>query len=172
MYCAPHAYAHYANTRATRSQSLSIMVQIAIKLSERAGEWGLVELQGQLETRDQVPFDDMHIGDLHFDSRGVPSLIIGHHLLTGKVVNLEKPFAVLKKIGGRRREAEDEAVPRLPASPTEAMDVDGGPTMEGEAGCVLPGATEYEVIALITRKIIFKNRPKPIITKTLPRKIR
>jgi hypothetical protein len=30
-------------------------------------EWGIVELQGQLETKDGLKFDDLHIGDLHFD---------------------------------------------------------------------------------------------------------
>ena len=39
----------------------------------------------------------MHVGDLYFNSEGVASLIIGHHLLTGKVVDLEKPFAVLQR---------------------------------------------------------------------------
>ena len=43
------------------------MVQILLRLSEKTGEWGLVELQGQLETRHQVPLDNMHVGDLHFD---------------------------------------------------------------------------------------------------------
>ena len=43
------------------------MVQILLRLSEQTGEWGLVELQGQLETRHQAPLDNMHVGDLHFD---------------------------------------------------------------------------------------------------------
>ncbi len=145
------------------------MVQIVIKLSERAGEWGLVELQGQLETRDQLPFDDMHIGDLHFDSRGVPNMIIGHHLLAGKVVELEKPYAVLKKCGGRKRESTPLSA-SLNANgssvPSDTEDIE--PSLEGGSQT---GPTEYEVIALITKKIIFKNRPKPIITKALPRKI-
>ena len=44
-----------------------IMVQLVVRLSGSTGEWGLVELQGQLETRHGAPFDGMHLGDLHFD---------------------------------------------------------------------------------------------------------
>lgn len=105
-----------------------------------------MELQGELETRDEAACDGMHIGDLHFDSKGTPNLIIGHHLLTGKVVALEKPFAVLNK-----------------HKPTTNDDTSiNGSTQAG---------TEYEVVALLTQKIVFKNRPKPIITRSLPRKI-
>ena len=110
----------------------------------------MIELQGQLETRDQVPFDSMHIGDLHFDSRGTPSLIVGHHLLTGKIMTLDKPFAVLKK--------KSECT-----ASNEGVEWGLRPQSVG-------GTTKYEVVALITRKIIFKNRPKPIITKPLPKK--
>lgn len=131
------------------------MVQLLVRMCSGGAEWGLVELQGQLETRDQVPFNNMHIGDLHFDSRGTPSLIVGHHLLTGKVMQLEKPFAVLRK----KTMATDEA---------EAAG--GGMKVELGTGMGAGTRTEYEVVALITKKIIFKNRPKPIITKPLPRK--
>ena len=122
------------------------MVQLLVQMSAGGCEWGMVELQGQLETRDQVPFDNMHIGDLHFDNRGTPSLIVGHHLLTGKILELEKPFAVLRK------------------------KCSGTHGMESGTGMGLQSTGEYEVVALITKKIIFKNRPKPIITKPLPRK--
>ena len=142
-------------------------MQILIQLSDNLQEWGLVELQGQLETRDEIAFDNMHIGDLHFDSKGTPNLIVGHHLLTGKVVDLEKPFAVLKKtlaIGTTAfhssvLESDMELESDSPTSSTERSHSDSG-------------TSKYEVIALITKKIIFKNRPKPIITKTLPRKVR
>ncbi|KAH0619739.1 hypothetical protein JD844_000683 [Phrynosoma platyrhinos] len=63
----------------------------------------------------------------HF--QGVPVLIVGHHILYGKVVRLEKPFAVLTK---------------------------------ASAGEEPTG--NYSVTALIKRKLLFKTRPKPIIT--------
>ena len=77
--------------------------------------------------------------------QGTPSLIIGHHLLTGKVVELDKPLAVLAK---RSKDANNDA-----------MD---------HAGNQESGMIEYEIMALVRKKILFKNRPKPIITSTLP----
>ena len=135
------------------------MVQLLVRMCSGGAEWGLVEVQGQLETRDQVPFDNMHIGDLHFDSRGTPSLIVGHHLLTGKVLPLEKPFAVLRK---------KRVSPKFGDSEQGEMETE---IVTGMSSIGAGVKTEYEVVALITTKIIFKNRPKPIITKPLPRKL-
>lgn len=154
------------------------MPQIVLRLSDSHGGWGLVELQGQLETRDQVPFDDMHVGDLHFDPRGIPHLIIGHHLLDGKVVKLEKPLAVLRKKGRTSTTSAEERT----RDHSMELGCDGADSrsndesLQAEAGAVdhsvPPGEAcrEYEIIALITRKIIFKNRPKPIVTKKQPKK--
>lgn len=143
-------------------------MQIIIQMADHPGEWGIVELQGQLETRDEVSFDNMHIGNLHFDSRGTPNLIVGHHLLTGKVVELDKPFAVLKKtaVGGQSSSIPVSNVELESDTATSSMEY------ELEGADTGNGTSNYEIIALITKKIIFKNRPKPIITKTLPRKIR
>lgn len=130
---------------------VSTMVQVVIQMRDDAKEWGLVELQGQLETREQVAFDNMHIGDLHFDEKGV-HLIVGHHLLTGKVVELDRPYAILKKISEKDANEDEVQTERLQTSDS----------MKG---------TEYEVVALIFKKILFKNRPKPIITKKSVKKI-
>lgn len=142
-----------------------MMVQVLVCMPGEVGEWGLVELQGQLETRDQVPLDSMHIGDLHFDNRGIPNLILGHHLLTGKVVELEKPFAILKKTIGDTADTA-ESVADCP------MDLGSCVGVNSDADVAVKGpCTEYCVVALISKKIIFKNRPKPIITKTVVKKV-
>jgi chromosome transmission fidelity protein 8 len=56
-------------------------------------------------------------------------MIIGHHILHGKVQELEKPLVVITK------ENDDE--------PDENV--------------------KYSVTAVISKKLIFKTRPKPIV---------
>ncbi|XP_066937416.1 chromosome transmission fidelity protein 8 homolog [Macrobrachium rosenbergii] len=118
-------------------------MQIPIKLSaEEDGdlnEWVLLELQGDLESRTQEDMKNKFIGDLHFTKQGgIPVLIIGHHILYGKVQDLEKPFIYLRKISGAPQENCMDA--SIPVS-----------------------STEYSVEAVIQKKVLFKTRPKPII---------
>lgn len=74
-------------------------------------------------------------------------------MLTGKVMDLDKPLAVLSKTTQRSRRSHHQA------HEEEVIDQKSG------------NCSEYEVKALVRRKIIFKNRPKPIITSILPKHV-
>lgn len=104
-------------------------MQLLIKVGcSSVQEWSFIELQGVLETKENLPYDGLHIGDLHYSSNGSANLIVGHHLLTGKMVTLEQPIAVLRKV------------------------------------YIENNAPSYNVIAMITKKLVFKNRPKPLVS--------
>lgn len=88
-------------------------------------EWAAIEVQGELESRHHTPLECQYIGDLFATMKdNIPILIIGHHILYGKMLMFDKPIAVMKK----KQDAE-----------------------------------EYIVEAIIKKKLLFKNRPKPII---------
>ena len=65
---------------------------IYISGSKEFSELVLLELQGSIEFLS----DDLNIGSLSWKDE-IPTLVIGHHRLTGKVVYLTKPIYVLKK---------------------------------------------------------------------------
>lgn len=83
------------------------------------GELILIELQGALEIENQSPSGGQQLGTISFEPTRPdrPVLMISHHRLEGKFVNLVKPLAVLEKkvrpssvlmeVGNGKRRAED-----------------------------------------------------------------
>lgn len=81
-------------------KSIFRMVQYVVKSKDKIPKWTIVELQGELEVRngaDNNSFNGRYFGDLHFDASNTPILILGHHILQGKIQKLDKPFAVIEK---------------------------------------------------------------------------
>ncbi|XP_037071360.1 chromosome transmission fidelity protein 8 homolog [Pollicipes pollicipes] len=112
--------------------------------------WALIELQGDLESRSGSSLAGQLIGDLHFTRQGAPVLIVGHHILWGKVATLEKPLLVMEKGEAATREISVDAM--------ETEDAGAG------AEC------RYHVRAVVRKKILFRSRPKPIIAN-VPKKL-
>ncbi|KAJ4706060.1 Chromosome transmission fidelity protein 8 [Melia azedarach] len=122
-------------------------MQIRIKCScgaDSCPEWAILELQGIVEAQPsfQDRLQNLEIGQLcRPSSQENYTFTIGYHELTGSKVPLKKPFLVLKKV--------------------KLMDVDQR-NEDNSAG------TELEVVGIIRHRILFKTRPKALISKPQP----
>ena len=67
--------------------------------------------------------------------------MIGAHRLEGKRVPLAKPMAVVRRVDVAPDAAAD-------------MALDGGET---------PATPAYHVVAVVSDKLVFKNRPQPVV---------
>ncbi|KZT67471.1 hypothetical protein DAEQUDRAFT_694150 [Daedalea quercina L-15889] len=110
----------------------------------------LIELQGKLDVvgdnRGQL------IGTLRIDdATKKPTLLIGHHLLEGKLVNLQKPLAVLHR--HTASSSEGGSGYKLNTS------ADGSPLPRADQ------SVSWDVIAVVKRKMVFSRRPMPMVGK-------
>ncbi|KAN0065719.1 hypothetical protein ACQY0O_000849 [Thecaphora frezii] len=122
------------------------------------GELILVELQGSLEfPHPSNPAGGQVLGKFVFEDgrEDRPTLLISHHRLEGKFVNLTNPLAVLKKSHpspsshkDNEEEGEDQSQPRK----KPRCDTQPDPPMSG-----------YQVVTLVKRKILFSKRPEPVV---------
>lgn len=99
-----------------------------------------------------------------------PTLMIGHHLLEGKLVNLAKPLAVLHRHDARSPTRNDddaaEESEMEEAAPGSAMDVDGdvgGNVERGRGRGKDARAKSWDVVAVVRKKMVFAKRPMPMV---------
>ncbi|KJA19511.1 hypothetical protein HYPSUDRAFT_143687 [Hypholoma sublateritium FD-334 SS-4] len=112
----------------------------------------LIELQGALdvELTHARERDGRFVGTLSIDDAATrPSLLIGNHLLEGKIAVLPKPYAVLVRNGGPARGSDADADADEDA---DAMQASAGWTVRG----------------IVKKKIVFSKRPMPVMGKKLP----
>uniref|UniRef100_A0A914W5Z8 Chromosome transmission fidelity protein 8 homolog n=1 Tax=Plectus sambesii TaxID=2011161 RepID=A0A914W5Z8_9BILA len=112
-------------------------MQIPIRMTgDRIDEWVIIELQGALESSLGGDLSGKEIGTLSYTKEGAPVLIVGHHALFGKEVVLDKPLGVLvKKQQQQQQESQEQCAPA------------------------------FDIVASVKRKIVFKSRPRPIVTQ-------
>ncbi|KAG0543189.1 hypothetical protein BDA96_02G168700 [Sorghum bicolor] len=111
-------------------------------------EWAVVELQGVVQPQASFAGDirGLHIGRLcsapspSSSSKAGYTFTVGYHELAGTKVTLKKPLLVLRKKKVNAGCGEQEP-------PAAAEEV------------------ELEVIGIIRHKILFKDRPKALISK-------
>lgn len=128
-------------------------------------EWVIVEVQGDLETRNDNSMEGEFIGDLMYTKFGQPILIIGHHILHGREQKVEKPFAVLERVRKPLKTNEP--------NPNETVESLLNATQEHNDSTILDCTVAIEhktkvrtglfVRAIVKKKLVFKARPKPII---------
>lgn len=126
------------------SSNKSLLPQLA---QYGADELVLIELQGELEVEGDNA--GQVVGKLTVDENSKkPTLLIAHHLLEGKLVNLPKPLAVLHRPSSEVGVEESEDV---------EMDGTGRDESKQQRG--------WDVVAVVKRKMVFSKRPMPMVGK-------
>lgn len=79
-------------------------------------------------------------------SQKKPTLLIGYHLLEGKLVNLPKPIAILHRPPPlESSSANDDCIP--------------------DDGEDKTPPTSWDIVAVVKRKMVFAKRPMPMVGK-------
>jgi hypothetical protein len=114
-------------------------MRIIIKCENKPNEWCIIEVQGSVDPRKGEVLDGQTLGEFSVRD-GKAFLIIGTHELEGKETDLPKPIAVLSRHVSKVHLSEEEV-------------------KNGESN------VSMNVVGVIRKKYIFKNRPKPMVKK-------
>eukprot|EP01006_Ploeotia_vitrea_P011483 TRINITY_DN30565_c0_g1_i1.p1 TRINITY_DN30565_c0_g1~~TRINITY_DN30565_c0_g1_i1.p1 ORF type:complete len:130 (-),score=9.01 TRINITY_DN30565_c0_g1_i1:166-555(-) len=105
-------------------------------------KWEIIELQGTIATTDGSGLDGKTLGNIKVQANGKScELTLGKRCMDGEVVKLPKPLTVFRK--RKLQEIEEH----------------------GEAEIDQQAGVEYVAVGVITRKYLFKQRPKLVVAK-------
>lgn len=85
-----------------------------------------------------------------------PIMVIGRHLLEGKLVMLPHPIAVLEKRQLQSRQSEATNQIESTVKKSEALEDD---MMSSQLNLPKESSTTYDIATILTRKIVFSKRP-------------
>eukprot|EP01126_Amoeba_proteus_P015081 TRINITY_DN166_c1_g1_i1.p1 TRINITY_DN166_c1_g1~~TRINITY_DN166_c1_g1_i1.p1 ORF type:complete len:106 (-),score=18.10 TRINITY_DN166_c1_g1_i1:239-556(-) len=71
-------------------------MSVLIRCPEDPSEWGIIELQGVVIPKMSPTLDGESLGYLEIKNN-IPVLVIGNHILRGKIETLKKPLLVIRK---------------------------------------------------------------------------
>ena len=91
------------------------------------------------------------------EQQSKPTLMIGHHLLEGKIVTLAKPLAIIQRLR-RAKSIEDSQMEQ-----EESMIVDEEYEAVGDKENGEESPVSWRAVAIVKRKVIFSKRPTPIV---------
>lgn len=154
-----------------------MIIQVTCPGGKETPEWVVLELQGKLlpaTSLGREPLDGKLMGQLLPVPGGDPKkalLQLGSYRMTGSIVVLSKPLAVMQK----RKRAADESGPGSSDATHTSMDEDISATASAssssaheDSAAVAGGrtdgkGTEYVIRAVVRKKFIFDDRPQPIV---------
>ncbi|KAF9526340.1 Ctf8-domain-containing protein [Crepidotus variabilis] len=125
-------------------------------------EFVLIELQGALEIEGSNPRerDGKFIGTFKMDeATNKPTLLIGHHLLEGKVQTLAKPLGILVRNPNRNSSPKEDEEEEEEIDDMAVDNVNGEDLEQPSSG--------WTITAIVKKKIIFSKRPMPVMGKKL-----
>uniref|UniRef100_A0A183C397 Ctf8 n=1 Tax=Globodera pallida TaxID=36090 RepID=A0A183C397_GLOPA len=114
-----------------------------VKNADNLTEWMIIELQGTIELGPGArSLEGQRLGQLEWGADWkCASLTLGHQLLEGRLEELEKPYLVLNRDSLSLRKA-----------------------------CEEQKVKQCDVVAVVRKKLVFSERPKPIIKVADPAK--